>query len=70
MNQDARVYSMMVEPDRAVPMIEQIDQIMHALLDHDLIVPITSHTEGPLGCSNTSTAVWPCRVASRSGVWP
>jgi hypothetical protein len=43
MNQDARVYSMMVEHDRAVPMIEQIDQIMDALLDHDLIVPITKH---------------------------
>ena len=28
---------MMVEHDRAVPMIEQIDQIMDALLDHDLI---------------------------------
>ena len=26
-----------VEHDRAVPMIEQIDQIMDALLDHDLI---------------------------------
>jgi len=37
MNQDARVYSMMAEHDRAVPMIEQIDQIMDALLDHDLI---------------------------------
>ena len=35
MTQDARVYSMMVEHDRAVPMIEQIDQIMDALLDHD-----------------------------------
>ena len=42
MSQDARVYSMMVEHDRAVPMIEQIDQIMDALLDHDLIVPITT----------------------------
>ena len=30
---DARVYSMMVEHDRAVPMIEQIDQIKDALLD-------------------------------------
>jgi len=28
---------MMVEHDRAVPMIEQIDQIMDVLLDHDLI---------------------------------
>jgi len=37
MSQDAGVYSMMVEHDRAVPMIEQIDQIMDALLDHDLI---------------------------------
>jgi len=37
MNQDARVYSMIVEHDQAVPMIEQIDQIMDALLDHDLI---------------------------------
>ena len=41
MTQDARVYSVMVEHDRVVPMIEQIDQIMDALLDHDLIVPIT-----------------------------
>jgi len=32
---------MMVEHDRAVPMIEKIDQIMDVLLDHDLI-------EGPL----------------------
>jgi len=37
MIQDTRVYSMMVEHDRVVPMIEQIDQIMDALLDHDLI---------------------------------
>ena len=37
MTQDGPVYSMMVEHDRAVPMIEQIDQIMDALLDHDLI---------------------------------
>jgi len=29
---------MIVEHDRVVPMIEQIDQIMNALLDHDLIV--------------------------------
>ena len=28
---------MMVEHDPAVPMIEQIDQIMDALLDHDLL---------------------------------
>jgi len=34
---------MMVEHDRAVSMIEQVDQIMDALLDHDLIVPITIH---------------------------
>jgi len=32
---------MIVEHDRVVPIIEQIDQIMDALLDHDLI-------EGPL----------------------
>ena len=32
---DAPVYSMMVEHDRVVPIIEQIDQIMDALLDHD-----------------------------------
>ena len=32
---DARVYSMMAEHDRAVPMIEQINQIIDALLDHD-----------------------------------
>ena len=37
MTQDALVYLMMVEHDRAVPMIEQIDQSMDALLDHDLI---------------------------------
>ena len=39
MSQDARVklYSIMVEHDRAVLMIEQIDQITDALLDHDLI---------------------------------
>ena len=37
MTQDARVYSMIVEHDRAVPMIEQIDQIMDTLLDHDLV---------------------------------
>ena len=36
-DEDARVYSIIVEHDRAVPMIEQIDQIMDALLDHDLI---------------------------------
>jgi len=29
---------MIVEHDRVVPMVEQIDQIMDALLDHDLIV--------------------------------
>ena len=32
---------MIVEHDRVVPMIEKIDQIMNALLNHDLI-------EGPL----------------------
>jgi len=32
---------MMVEHDRVVPMIEQIDQIMDGLIDHDLI-------QGPL----------------------
>jgi len=32
---DTRVYSMMVEHDRVVPVIEQIDQVMDALLDHD-----------------------------------
>ena len=32
-----RVYSILVEHDRRVPMIEQIDQIMDALIDHDLI---------------------------------
>ena len=37
MTQNARVYSMMVKHDRAVSMIEQIDQIMEALLDDDLI---------------------------------
>jgi len=38
---DDLVYSMIVEHDSVVPMIEQIDQIMEALLDHDLIVSIT-----------------------------
>jgi len=33
---------MMVEHDRALPMIEQINQIMDALLDHDPIVSITT----------------------------
>ena len=37
MTQDARVYLMMDEHDRAVPMIEQIYQIMDTLLNHDLI---------------------------------
>ena len=36
-DQDARVNSIMAEHDRAVSMIEQIDQIMHALLNHNLI---------------------------------
>ena len=35
MIEDCRVYSMVVEHDRVVPMMEQIDQIMDALLDHD-----------------------------------
>jgi len=35
MNQDVRVYSVMVEHDQAVPMIEQIDQMMDALLNHE-----------------------------------
>jgi len=34
---DARVYSMIVEHDQVLPMIEQIDQIMDVLLDHDVI---------------------------------
>ena len=34
MTQESRVYSMMVEHDQSVPMIEQINQIMDALLDH------------------------------------
>ena len=37
MTQDALVYTIMVEHDRAVPMIEKIEHIMDALLDHDLI---------------------------------
>ena len=41
MTPDARAYSMMVEHDLAVPMIEQIHQIMDALLDYDLIMSIT-----------------------------
>jgi len=43
MSQDARVYSIMVEHDRAVPMIEQTTD--RAKLDHDLIVPITTCEE-------------------------
>ena len=43
MTQDAREYSVMVENDRVVHMIEHIDQIMDALHDHDLIVPTTTH---------------------------
>jgi len=42
MSQDAPVYSMMVEHERALPLIEQIDQIMDAVGDNDLI-------ERPLG---------------------
>jgi len=43
MNQDVRVYSMIVEHDRETSMIEVIEQtIDRAKLDHDLIVPITS----------------------------
>jgi len=34
---DGRVCSMMAEHDRAVPTIEQIDQIMDYVLDDDLI---------------------------------
>ena len=45
MIQDARVYSIMVEHDRVVPMIEQIDQIMDALLDHE------RDRETPMQCS-------------------
>ena len=37
MTQDSRAYSIMVKHDRAVPMIEQINQIMDAPLDHDRI---------------------------------
>jgi len=37
MIQDARAYSIMVKQDRAVPMIEQINKIMDALLIHDLM---------------------------------
>jgi len=37
MIQSARVYSVVVEHDQVVPMIEQIEQIMDPLLDHDLI---------------------------------
>ena len=40
---DARVYSMMVEHDRAVSIIGQVDQIMDALLNYHLIVSITTH---------------------------
>jgi len=31
----------MILDDRVVPMVEEIDQIIDALLDHDLIVSIT-----------------------------
>ena len=48
MIQVARAYAMMVEHDRAVPMIEQIDQIMDALLDRDLIVSITIRTNSSM----------------------
>ena len=41
MIRDARAHSMMAKHDQAVSMIEQIHQIMDALLDHGLI-------EGPL----------------------
>ena len=34
------VYSIMVKYDWAVPMIEQLDQIMETLLNHDLIEEI------------------------------
>jgi len=46
MSQDARVklYSIMVEHDRAVLMIEQTTD--RAKLDHDLIVPITMDNPG------------------------
>ena len=37
MIRNARVYSMIVEHDRTVPTIEQRDQTMDALLNHDLI---------------------------------
>ena len=37
MTRDARVYSMMVEHDRVVSMIEQMDQIKDPLLNHKLI---------------------------------
>ena len=33
---------MIVEHDQLLPMIEQIDQIIDVLLDHDLIVSITT----------------------------
>ena len=35
MTQDTRVYWMMVEHDRIVPMIERVDGVVDALLDHD-----------------------------------
>jgi len=47
MIQDGRVCSVMAEHDRAVPTIEQIDQIMDSVLDHDLIVSITTSDPRP-----------------------
>jgi len=33
-------------------------------------VKMLSQTEGLPGCRSACTAVWPCRVGSRRGVWP
>ena len=60
--QDARViYSMMVEHDRAVLMIEQIDQIVDALLDHNLIEGhLWSRLIEQTTVEKNSIMIWPC----------
>jgi len=51
MIQDAQVYSMIVEHDRVVTVIKQIDQIMNALLDHDLIKGTSMIEADPADCN-------------------
>ena len=43
---------MMVKHDQVAPMIEAINQIMDALLDHDLIVSITTLSLTPVTAIN------------------